>query len=76
MIKIVFILIFALFLNAKEYLYTHIPSKLPSSTVNTSFGKELINLINKSKNEINFAIYGLRGQDDVLQALIEAQKEE
>lgn len=74
MIKIVFILFFALFLNAKEYLYTHIPSKLPSSTVNTSFGKKLINLINKSKNEINFAIYGLRGQDDVLQALIEAQK--
>ncbi|MBD3841884.1 MAG: DUF1669 domain-containing protein, partial [Campylobacterales bacterium] len=74
MIKIVFILFLALSLSAKEYLYTHIPSDLPSKKANTSFGKELINLINNSEDEICFAIYGLRGQDDVLQALIEAQK--
>lgn len=60
--------------NAKEYLYTHLPNSLPSQEVNSSFGKELINLISNSEHEIRFAIYGLRGQDDVLQALINAKK--
>lgn len=73
MIKIVFILFLALILSAKEYLYTHVPSDLPSHKVNTSFGKELINLIKNSEDEICFAIYGIRGQDDVLEALINAQ---
>jgi len=74
MIKIVFILFLALSLSAKEYLYTHIPSDLPSKQANTSFGKELIELINNSENEICFAIYGLRGQDDLLNALLRAKK--
>ena len=60
-------------IDAKEYLYTNVPNDLPSNIVNTTFGKELVNLINNSKEEISFAIYGLRGQDDVLEALINAK---
>lgn len=71
---VLLIILFISTVNAKEYLYTHIPSDLPSKQANTSFGKELINLINNSEDEICFAIYGLRGQDDVLQALIDAKK--
>lgn len=70
---VLLILLFISTVNAKEYLYTHIPSELPSKQASTFFGKELINLINNSEDEICFAIYGLRGQDDVLQALIEAK---
>ena len=72
--KIFSILLLSLCLNAKDYLYTHIPGFLPTKEVNTSFGKELINLINNSEDEIRFAVYGLRGQDDILQALLNAQK--
>lgn len=71
---VLLILLFISTVNAKEYLYTHIPSELPSEKATTSFGKQLIELINKSKDEICFAIYGLRGQDDILEALINAQK--
>lgn len=71
---VLLILLFISTVNAKEYLYTHIPSELPSKEATTSFGKELINLIKNSKNEICFAIYGLREQNDVLEALINAQK--
>lgn len=74
MTKLFFILIFTLFAYSKEYLYLHIPSDLPSQKVNTSFGKELISLIDNSEETIYFAIYGLRGQNDVLEALINAQK--
>ncbi len=58
----------------KDTLYLHYPSPLPSQMTTTSFGKELIKLIDSSTKEISFAIYGLRGQDDVLKALINAQK--
>ncbi len=60
-------------LYAKEYLYTHIPSELPSKKAITSFGKQLISLIENSEDEILFAIYGLRGQNDILKALIKSQ---
>ena len=72
---IITIIVFHTFLlNAKENLYLHVPSSLPSKSINTSFGKELKDLIDDAKHEINFAIYGLRGQDEILQALIDAQK--
>ena len=61
-------------LYAKESLYLHMPSSLPSTDINTVFGKELIKLIENAEDEILFAIYGLRGQDNILQALIEAQE--
>ena len=61
-------------LNAKETLYLNFPQPLPSQKTQTSFGIELIKLINNSNHEISFAIYGLRGQNDVLLALINAQK--
>ena len=35
---------------------------------------ELINLIEDAEDTIDFAVYGLRGQDEVLNALINAQK--
>jgi len=69
---ILLLLVFSLY--AKESLYLHIPSAFPSSSTNTSFGKELVKLIKNAENEISFAIYGLRGQNNILQALIEAQE--
>jgi phosphatidylserine/phosphatidylglycerophosphate/cardiolipin synthase-like enzyme len=74
--KLLILILLTLTLYAKESLYLHTPSSLPSTNINTSFGKELVKLIKNAENEISFAIYGLRGQDDVLQALIEAQKRE
>ena len=35
---------------------------------------ELISLIDNAEDSIDFAIYGLRGQDEVLSALINAKK--
>ncbi|MDD2384590.1 MAG: phospholipase D-like domain-containing protein [Sulfurospirillaceae bacterium] len=61
-------------LFAKETLYLNMPSPYPSKKTETSFGKELIRLINQSHKEIYFAIYGLRAQDEILQALIDAKK--
>jgi len=72
----IFLLLFlnSFVLYAKESLYVQIPSAFPSKSVKTTFGNELVKLINSAKSEIDFAIYGLRGQNEVLQALIEAQK--
>lgn len=67
-------LLFAVVLFAREQLFVHVPSALPSALTNTSFGKELLALIDDAKEEISFAIYGLREQDTVLEALLRAQK--
>jgi len=72
-IVVVFILLHVS-LPAKENLYLHFPSELPSHKTQTSFGIELIRLINNAESEIKFAIYGLRGQEEILQALILAKK--
>lgn len=61
-------------LYSKETLYLHFPSELPSVKTQTSLGIELIRLISNAKSEIKFAIYGLRGQEEILQALILAKK--
>ncbi|NBK98061.1 MAG: hypothetical protein EOM50_08585 [Erysipelotrichia bacterium] len=73
--RILILLIALIFtLQAKETLYLNLPSTYPSKKTETSFGKELIRLINQSQKEIQFAIYGLRGQDEILLALIDAKK--
>jgi len=71
--KLFWLLLLSCVLFAKESLYLHVPSALPSSSVATSFGKELVKIIENAKSEISFAIYGLRGQDEILQALIKAK---
>ena len=45
----------------------------PNNNCNTGICNELISLINNSKHTIDFAIYGLRGQDEILNALINAK---
>lgn len=72
--KYILLILLTLTLYAKESLYLHAPSEFPSTSINTSFGTELKKLIENAKNEISFAIYGLRGQNEILIALIEAQK--
>lgn len=61
-------------LSAKESLYLHFPSDLPSTKTQTSFGLELIRLISNAQKEIKFAIYGFRGQEEILQTMILAKK--
>ena len=62
-------------LLAKESLYLHVPSPLPTNSARTTdYGGRLLNLIDGAKREISFAIYGIRGQDDIIQALLAAQK--
>ena len=71
---ILLIFVFICTLDAKEYLYTNFPSNNPSKNVQTKAGKELITLINNSKSEIVFAIYGLRDQNEILEVLLKAKK--
>ena len=44
----------------------------PNNNCNTEICTELLSLINNSKQTIDFAIYGLRGQDEILKALVGA----
>lgn len=74
MLRFIIVCTLVITLGAKETLYLHYPSSLPSQNTQTSFGTELIKLINDSTEEISFAIYGLRGQNEVLLALLNAQK--
>lgn len=46
----------------------------PSKKVRTEAGKALISAINNSTQTIDFAFYGLSKQDEILNALINAQK--
>ena len=46
----------------------------PNSSCDAEICSELLKLINNSKKTIDFAVYGVRGQDEVLNALISAQK--
>ena len=46
----------------------------PSNEVRTKAGKVLVEAINNSKQTIDFAFYGLSKQDEILNALINAQK--
>jgi len=74
MFKILLAITLIIGANAKDFLYLQIPSDLPSKKVTTPFGLELLKLINNAQDEICFAIYGLRGQDRILNVLLKAQK--
>ncbi|MDA8981398.1 phospholipase D-like domain-containing protein [Candidatus Thioglobus sp.] len=45
----------------------------PNASCNTQICSELINLIGKAENSLDFAVYGLRGQKEVLNTLIAAK---
>jgi phosphatidylserine/phosphatidylglycerophosphate/cardiolipin synthase-like enzyme len=72
--KSIILCILTLTLFAKETLYLNFPQPHLHASSHTTFGKELVVLIKNSKKSIFFAIYGLRAQNDILQALINAQK--
>ena len=55
------------YIRAREY-------EKPSYDTRTQAGKELINIINNANKTIDFAFYGLSNQDEILQALLNAQK--
>jgi len=46
----------------------------PSQEIRTEAGKALVEAINTSKETVDFAFYGLSKQDEILNALINAQK--
>ena len=46
----------------------------PSESCSTEICTSLLQLINNANKTIDFAIYGLRGQNEILQALINAEK--
>ena len=73
MFKVLLTYFLVLSLYAKETLYLNYPTALPSQTTTTTFGKELVTIINSAEDEIVFAIYGIRGQDEILNALINAK---
>lgn len=45
----------------------------PASDCATEICSSLLNIINRADHTIDFAIYGLRGQDTILRALVDAQ---
>ena len=75
MLRILFLFLCLFHLSdAKESLYVNLPKDLPSHQVQSPFGEELIHLIDGAQKEIVFAIYGLREQNDILEALKKAKK--
>ena len=72
--KIILLCIITLSLYSDDILYLNIPKELPSNNTNSTFGNKLKKLIKEARFSIDFAIYGLYNQNDILQALIEAQK--
>ncbi len=55
------------YIRAREF-------KNPSKDVRTDAGKALIDAINGAEKTIDFAFYGLSGQNEILEALVNAQK--
>lgn len=55
------------YIRAREF-------KKPSNEVRTEAGKVLVEKINNAQKTIDFAFYGLSKQDEILNALINAQK--
>lgn len=75
MLRILFLILCLFhFSDAKESLYVNLPKDFPSHKVQSPFGEELIHLIDGAQKEIVFAIYGLREQSDILEALQRAKK--
>lgn len=46
----------------------------PSYESNSNIGKSLVNLINEAHTSIDFAVYGVRNQEDIVNALIDAKE--
>lgn len=65
-------------INTQSYIKVITSSPLtyiaPNKSCESEVCLELINLIEDAEDTIDFAVYGLRGQDEVLNALINAQK--
>ena len=72
--KIVFLLVISFLYAQSISLYFNTPLSYPHTKSSTSFGDKLKELIDNSKKEICFAIYGFREQNDILEALINAKK--
>lgn len=60
--------------NLKIFFIDGYKYKRPSSRCRTSACQALLSEINNSQKSIHFAIYGLGGQNEILQALIRAQR--
>lgn len=59
--------------NISIVVNSPIDKTTPKDICSTEICTELLSLINNSKKSINFAIYGLRGQTEILEALINAK---
>lgn len=60
--------------NLKLFFIDGYKYKKPSEKCRTAACQALLSEINNAKKSIHFSIYGLGGQNDILQALIRAQK--
>ena len=60
--------------NIKFYYVRPREYNIPSNKTRTQAGQELIKLINNAQENIDFAFYGFSYQEDILSALINAQK--
>ena len=59
--------------NIELIFNSPVDKKVPSNECNSSLCRSLLQLINESKHSIDFAIYGLRGQKEIFNALLDAK---
>ena len=59
--------------NIKFYYIRARDYDKPSQETRTNAGKALVEIINNAKSTIDFAFYGLSGQNEILEALLQAQ---
>lgn len=60
--------------NIAIYFVDPLKNKKPVNEPDSDAALALLTLINNAKDNINFAIYGIGGQDEIFRALVEAQK--
>lgn len=60
--------------NIAIYFVDPLKNKKPVNEPDSDAALALLALINNAKDSINFAIYGIGGQDEIFRALVEAQK--
>ncbi len=60
--------------NIAIYFVDPLKNKKPVNEPDSDAALALLALINNAKDNINFAIYGIGGQDEIFRALVEAQK--
>lgn len=61
--------------NIAIYFVDPLKNKKPINEPDSDAALALLAMINKAKESIDFAIYGIGGQDEIFMALVEAQKE-